>query len=64
MRFGPTAASAHAFVAGLTGWMLEGLDGDRRAGALTDLRASMEAHQTARGVEFGSAMWLVTAIRD
>jgi len=64
MHFGPTADEAHRFVAGLTDWMLEGLDDAGRSRALDDLRARMVAHESQRGVEFGSAMWLVTARRQ
>lgn len=64
MYFGPTADDAHRFVAGLTGWMLEGLDDAGRRRALDDLHARMVAHESPRGVEFGSAMWLVTATRQ
>jgi hypothetical protein len=64
MYFGPTADEAHRFVAGLTGWMLAGLDDAGRRRALDDLHARMVAHESSRGVEFGSAMWLVTATRE
>jgi SAM-dependent methyltransferase len=61
MYFGPDAAAAHDFVAGLMGWMLDGLDEEGRRGALDALRATMEEHDTGVGVYFGSATWLVTA---
>jgi len=64
MYFGATADDAHRFVAGLTAWMLEGLDDAGRQRALDDLRARMVAHESSRGVEFGSSMWLVTATRQ
>jgi len=63
MDFGQDGADAFQFIAGLTGWMLEGLDDCGRARALADLRAAVEAHQTAAGVLFDSATWLVTARR-
>lgn len=63
MGFGPSADEAHAFVAGLTAWMLEGLDETGRRRALDALHTTMAAHETRRGVEFGSAMWLITARR-
>lgn len=63
MHFGATAHEAHGLVAGLTEWMLEGLDDEGRRRALDNLYASMAAHETSRGVEYGSAMWLVTARR-
>jgi SAM-dependent methyltransferase len=61
MYFGGTADDAHRLVLGLQGWMLEGLDDTGRQRALDDLHASMEEHETERGVEFSSAMWLITA---
>lgn len=63
MYFGPDATDAHRFVFDLTAWMLEGLDdvGRRRAGE--NLYASTSAHETERGVEYGSAMWLITTNR-
>lgn len=61
--FGADADEAHGFIAGLTGWMLEGLDSAGRARALDALRRTMETHTGPRGVEFGSAAWLVTAER-
>ena len=63
MYFGRTADEAHELIAGLTRWMLEGLDDEGRRRALDALHATMSAHQTARGVELGSAMWLITARR-
>jgi SAM-dependent methyltransferase len=61
--FGATPDEAHAFVLGLLGWMLRGLDDAGAARATTALRDAMEAHDTADGVLFGSAAWLVTAVR-
>lgn len=63
MHFGPTVEEAYRFVTGLTAWMLEGLDTAGRRRALTDLHASMREHESERGVEYGSAMWLITAAR-
>jgi SAM-dependent methyltransferase len=63
MYFGRTADDAHRLIAGLTAWMLEGLDEAGRHRALDSLRASVVAHESTRGVEFDSAMWLVTATR-
>ena len=63
MTLGDNADDAHGFIAGLTGWMLDGLDAEGRTRALDALRVTMQAHETARGVEFGSAAWLVTAQR-
>lgn len=61
MWFGRDADDAVEFIHGIAGWMLEGLDDEARARALEDLRRSVDAHVTEDGVEFGSAMWLVTA---
>ena len=61
MYFGPDAADAHGFVFNLNAWMLEGLDEAGRRRASDDLYASMSAHETERGVVYGSAMWLTTA---
>ncbi len=63
MYFGPDAADAYGFVAGLTGWILEGLDGDGRARALDALRKTIESHETDGGVVFDSATWLICAER-
>lgn len=64
MYFGPTAEDAHQFIAGLTAWMLEGLDDEARRGALAGLRTVLGQHETADGVLFGSAAWLVTSTRS
>ncbi|MBT2398202.1 class I SAM-dependent methyltransferase [Streptomyces sp. ISL-100] len=61
MHFGPDAGRAYPFVSGLLGWMLDGLDDSGRRRALTDLRASLDAHETPSGVLYESAAWLVTA---
>ena len=64
MCFGPTADDAHQFIAGLTAWMLQGLDDDARHDVLAGLRAVLGQHETPDGVLFGSAAWLVTATRS
>ncbi|WP_274560795.1 class I SAM-dependent methyltransferase [Streptomyces spiramyceticus] len=61
MHFGPDAEQAYAFVSGLRGWMLDGLDESGRHRALTDLRATLDAHETPSGVLYESAAWLITA---
>jgi SAM-dependent methyltransferase len=61
MWFGRDADDAVTFIHGVSGWMLEGLDEEARARALLDLRNAAEAHLTEDGVEFGSAIWLITA---
>ncbi|SRR5581483_3852483 len=63
MWFGSTADDAYEFVLGLVGWMLQGLDDAGRARALEALRSTMRAHETADGVVFSSATWLITATR-
>jgi SAM-dependent methyltransferase len=61
MWFGSDADDAYGFVLGLLGWMLDGLDDDRRAGALEALRATVAAHQTDHGVVYQSAAWIIRA---
>jgi SAM-dependent methyltransferase len=63
MYFGADADDAHGFIAGLLGWMLEGLDVHGRARALDALRDTMEEHETGDGVLYRSATWLVTTQR-
>lgn len=63
MHFGADAEAAYRLVTGLLGWMLDGLDDTARERALTDLRATIEAHQTPDGVLYPSATWLITATR-
>ena len=53
----------HRFVAGLLGWMLDGLDDTGRARALGSLRATLAAHDTGHGVQYGSAAWTIQATR-
>ena len=64
MNFGPTAEDAHRFIVGLNGWMLDGLDEAGRRRALDDLYTSLNEHETSRGVEYQSAMWLIAAERS
>ena len=63
MWFGHDADDAHRFVGGLLGWMLDGLDDPGRSRALDALHASLAAHETADGVLYESAAWLITATR-
>jgi SAM-dependent methyltransferase len=63
MRFGDGVDDACSFILGVAGWMLDGLDDDGRRRALDALRATIAAHETADGVLFGSAMWMVGARR-
>ena len=61
LSFGPDVATAEAFVLGLVGGVLSDLDDAGRAAAHAALRATLLAHLGPNGVEFDSAMWLVTA---
>ncbi|HEX6514402.1 MAG TPA: class I SAM-dependent methyltransferase [Nocardioidaceae bacterium] len=63
MWFGDDAEDANRFVLGLQGWMLEDLDEATRARAQRALRDTLQAHETAAGVRFESAMWLVRTAR-
>jgi SAM-dependent methyltransferase len=63
MWLGGDADDAHAFALGLLGWMLEGLDENRRDQALGALRATVTAHATADGVTYNSGTWLTRAQR-
>jgi SAM-dependent methyltransferase len=63
MWFGDDADDAASFIVGLAGWMLDGLDDERRAQALEALRRSIEAHQTHDGVLYDSGVWLTLARR-
>jgi SAM-dependent methyltransferase len=63
MWFGVDAADACAFIEGLMGWMLEGLDDAARTAARDALASTAAAHQTADGVTFASATWITTARR-
>jgi SAM-dependent methyltransferase len=63
MWFGTDADDAQRFIVGLVGWMLEGLDEPGRHRALDDLRATVDAHATHDGVVFGSAAWVIRAVR-
>jgi len=64
MWFGRDADDAVAFIRGLLGWMLEGLDEGAQDRAVGDLRRTAQRHVTDAGVEFDSATWLVTARRQ
>lgn len=61
--YGRTVEEAQDFVLGLLGWMLQGQDERRRAESVETLRRLLVAHETADGIRFGSAAWLVTAHR-
>jgi SAM-dependent methyltransferase len=63
LNFGPDPDAAHTLIAGLLHWMVADLDPPTRARALAALHTTLAAHRTERGVELGSAAWLVTATR-
>jgi SAM-dependent methyltransferase len=63
MWFGDDADDAYQFVIGLLGWMLDGLDDAGKVRARDDLRASTAAHETADGVFYDSALWIIRAVR-
>jgi SAM-dependent methyltransferase len=63
LNFGPDPDAARALIAGLMDWMIADLDPRDRARALATLHTALAAHRTERGVELGSAAWLVTATR-
>ena len=63
MWFGSDPEDANAFVLGLLGWMLAGLDDNRRGQALASLRATLTAHDTGHGILYQSATWLISATR-
>jgi SAM-dependent methyltransferase len=60
---GSDSDDAYGFVSGLRviQMLVEDLDDATKARALDNLRATMTAHQTADGVNFDSAAWIVTA---
>lgn len=64
-RIGADGDDAYTFVSGLgvTRALLADLDEPTRQEALDALRATLTDHETADGVVFGSAVWLVTARR-
>lgn len=61
MTFGSSAREAHGFIVGQLGWLVADLAEVARQSALDELLRTMEEHQTDDGVQFGSAMWLITA---
>ena len=64
MSFGDTAAQAHDFILGQLGWLVADLDESSRRAALDELLRTMHEHETDDGVQFGSAMWLISAGRS
>jgi SAM-dependent methyltransferase len=63
MWFGTDPDDGLEFVLGVMGWMLDGLEVDRREAAVRALRDVLSDHQTPDGVLLGSGAWLVTAVR-
>jgi SAM-dependent methyltransferase len=60
-ELGRDPVAARDVMAELLGWLLDGRDAARARAALLD---TMRAHDGPDGVTFGSAAWLVTAIRS
>jgi hypothetical protein len=60
---GPNPDDAYRFAVGMAPvqMMLADLDEATKAEALDGLRATIAAHETADGIVFGSAAWVVTA---
>ncbi len=63
MYFGETADQAHDFILGQLGWLVADLDEAPRRAAVAELLQTMQEHATRDGVQFGSAMWLISARR-
>lgn len=63
MLFGDNAAQAHDFILGQLGWLVADLDGTSRRAAVAALLQTMQEHETPDGVQFGSAMWLISGTR-
>ncbi|SKB10088.1 class I SAM-dependent methyltransferase [Aeromicrobium choanae] len=62
--FGADVDDALGFLRGLFAWLLDELSQDERDAAIERLRESLAAHVGPGGVEFGSAVWLVTARKE
>lgn len=63
MFVGPDTEDAYRFLSGQQAAALDALDPTARAAALTELRESLQAHETADGVHYDSAAWLIQATR-
>lgn len=65
VEFGSDADDAFAFArtTGIVKGLTEDLDEATRAGALAQLRAALEQHDTGAGVLLGTSAWLITAAR-
>lgn len=64
MTFGATAREAHDFILGQLGWLIADLDETRHHTALQALMQTMQDHESSEGVQFGSAIWLISAHRS
>jgi SAM-dependent methyltransferase len=65
IEFGTDAADAYSFVRtmGVVKGLMHDLDDEARDRGTAALQDSLAAHETADGVLFGTAVWLVTATR-
>jgi SAM-dependent methyltransferase len=63
MYFGADTDDAYRFVSAQHAGMVAGLDQDARTRTLDALRANLAEHETDDGVYYGSAAWLVDAVR-
>jgi SAM-dependent methyltransferase len=61
--FGADVDDGQAIALGVMGWLLQGLEPERRDAAVQELRAVLADHATPEGVLFASAAWLVTAVK-
>ncbi|NAZ87149.1 class I SAM-dependent methyltransferase [Kineococcus indalonis] len=61
--YGATVEDAHDFLLGLLGWMLQQRRPAERPRAAQALRETLAEHAGARGVQFDSATWIVSARR-
>jgi len=63
---GACAEAAFAFIgnSALGRGLLEGLAPDDRRRAVNALRSTLDAHDSGDGVWFGSAAWLISAVRE
>jgi hypothetical protein len=62
--FGRDAAKAFPVLGPLFGWMVRDLDPGAAKRAFGRMRQVLRSHETADGVAFGSAAWLITARRS
>jgi SAM-dependent methyltransferase len=65
MEFGSDADDAYEFLQGfgIVEGLTRGLSADQRTQALSQLRKTVEAHDSTEGVFFGASVWLITARR-